>query len=242
MASFQSRSRGNEVFSPAVFNFDHIEPHVQTHLKNVYSCLSIGMLTAALGAYTHFYTGLGQWYLMTTLASLGLMAWLATTRHSKETTSTRMGIFTGFTFLSGISLGPLLEAVIRVDPSIISTALAGTAVVFISFTLASLLSRNRTFLYMGGFLMSGLMWLTLMGFLNIFFGSRMIFDMYIYGILALFSCFVLYDTQLIVEKRRRGDDDFIWQSVDLFLDAIQIFRALLIILTNKEDNKKRRRD
>ncbi|GFO20834.1 Bax inhibitor-1 protein [Plakobranchus ocellatus] len=242
MNSFQPRSRESELFSPAIFKFDHLEAHVQTHLKNVYSCLSIGMLSAALGAYAHFYTGLGQWYFLTALGSLGLIAWLATTRHSKETTSKRLGIFTAFTFLSGISLGPLLDLVIRIEPSIISTALAGTAVVFISFTLAALLNRNRTFLYMGGFLMSGLMWLTLMGFLNIFFGSRMIFDFYIYGILALFSAFVLYDTQLIVEKRRRGDDDFIWQSVDLFLDAIQIFRALLIILAKKEDNKKRRRD
>ena len=28
--------------------------------------------------------------------------------------------------------------------------------------------------------------------------------------LFVFCAFVLYDTQLIVEKRRRGDDDYIW--------------------------------
>ena len=59
--------------------------------------------------------------------------------------------------------------------------------------------------------------------------------------------FVLFDTQLIVEKRRSGDDDFIWyalsstvvtcfywflyrHSVDLFIDFIDIFRRLVIIL------------
>lgn len=45
--------------------------------------------------------------------------------------------------------------------------------------------------------------------------------------------FVLYDTQLIMEKRRNGDKDFIVHSLDLFTDLIGIFRRLLIILTNK---------
>ena len=33
--------------------------------------------------------------------------------------------------------------------------------------------------------------------------------------------FVLYDTQLIVEKRRRGDDDYIW-LVALFLQTFYL--------------------
>lgn len=239
--SFRRSSGPNQgLFSPAVFNFDHLEPHVQGHLKNVYSTLSMGVLAATGGAIAHSHTGAGHWHFLTFIASMGLMVWLASTRHAKEEVGKRIGIFTGFCFFMGISLGPLLDMVVMVNPTIISTALAGTAVVFIGFTMAALLTRERTFLYMGGFLMSSLMWLTLAGFLNIFFRSQIIFDVYIYGILFIFSAFVLYDTQLIVEKRRRGDDDFIWHSVDLFLDAIQIFRALLVILAKKEDNKKKK--
>jgi len=243
MASAQFGNNNNAgLLNPALFKFDHLEPYVQTHLKNVYSTLSIGVLAAAAGAFIHSYTGAGEWHFLTMIASLGLMIWLSSTRHSKEDINKRLAIFTGFAACSGISLGPLLEMVVRIEPSIISTALMGTAVIFISFTLAALLSRNRTFLYMGGFLMSSLMWLSFAALLNIFFGSKLIFDLYIYGILFIFSAFVLYDTQLIVEKRRRGDEDFIWHSVDLFLDAINVFRALLVILAKKEDNKKRRRD
>ncbi|KAK0067218.1 Bax inhibitor 1 [Biomphalaria pfeifferi] len=238
MASFGERSFNLQ----ALFNFDHLDSRFQTHLKNVYSCLALGMLSAALGAFTHFVTGLGQWYFLTSIVSIGLMIWLASTRHTKEDVGKRVGIFTGFTFTSGISLGPLLELVIRIEPSIVSTALAGTAVIFICFSLAALLTKDRMFLYMGGILFSALGWLTLAGFLNIFFGSEMIFNIYIYGILLVFSGFVLFDTQLIIEKRRRGDEDFVWHAVDLFLDAIQIFRALLVILAKKEDDKKRRRN
>jgi len=63
--------------------------------------------------------------------------------------------------------------------------------------------------------------------------------------------FVMYDTQLIVEKFESGDKDYIWyvhgvlllrfkcyltksrHSVELFIDFIAIFRRLLIILASK---------
>lgn len=56
------------------------------------------------------------------------------------------------------------------------------------------------------------------------------------------SGFVCYDTQMIVARFEMGDRDFIFHSVDLFLDFIHLFRKLLIILTKKEENKNRRRN
>ena len=38
---------------------------------------------------------------------------------------------------------------------------------------------------------------------------------------------------MIVERHSHGDDDYIWHSVDLFLDFVAIFKRLLIILANK---------
>nr|CAD7421749.1 unnamed protein product [Timema poppensis] len=52
--------------------------------------------------------------------------------------------------------------------------------------------------------------------------------------------FVLYDTQLIIEKRRNGDKDFVAHSVDLFVDLIGIFRRLVIILTQREQRREER--
>lgn len=49
--------------------------------------------------------------------------------------------------------------------------------------------------------------------------------------------FVLYDTQLIMEKRRQGDKDFIAHSVDLFIDFLGIFRRLMIILAQKVSDR-----
>ena len=36
-----------------------------------------------------------------------------------------------------------------------------------------------------------------------------------------------------MEKVKSGNDDYIWHSVDLFLDFINIFRRLLVILASK---------
>ncbi|KAL4217340.1 Bax inhibitor 1 [Mactra antiquata] len=232
----------NSFLPEAVFKFDHLETRVQKHLKKVYGTLSISMLTATAGAYVHLFTQIMSVGLLTTIASIGLLVWLAATSHSKENEMKRLGIFAGFTFLSGMSLGPLLDMVIRIDPSIISTALTGTCLIFVCFSLAALYNTNRAYLYMGGFLLSALSWMCLLGFMNIFFRSKMIYDLNLYGGLILFCGFVMYDTQLLIEKARRGDDDYIWHSLDLFIDFINIFRRLLIILANKENNKKKRKD
>lgn len=45
--------------------------------------------------------------------------------------------------------------------------------------------------------------------------------------------FVLFDTQMIMEKRRAGSTDCIRHSMDLFFDLVSVFRRLLIILTQK---------
>ena len=51
--------------------------------------------------------------------------------------------------------------------------------------------------------------------------------------LLIFCGFVLFDTQMIIERKERGDDDYIWHSVDLFIDFMAIFKRLLIILAKK---------
>ena len=48
--------------------------------------------------------------------------------------------------------------------------------------------------------------------------------------LAVFCGFIMFDTQLIIRKARMGDKDFIAHSLDLFIDFVQVFRKVLILL------------
>jgi FtsH-binding integral membrane protein len=222
-----------------LLNFSHIDKHVQVHLKKVYSCLAVSMLTAALGAYIHL-IGLWQAGLLTFIGSIGFLLAMMMTEHKPQNLGKRFGYMIGFALCSGLSLGPLIDMVGLIDPSILPTAFLGTCVIFACFTLASLMSTDRKFLYLGGFLMSGLSWLFMLSLMNIFFGSRLLFEFNLYAGLFIFCGFVLYDTQLIIEKKRMGNDDYLWHSVELFIDFINIFRRLLIILASKE--KKKRND
>lgn len=76
--------------------------------------------------------------------------------------------------------------------------------------------------------------------LNFFFGSRLLFQANLYIGLAVMCGFIVYDTQLIVEKARRGDKDYVMHSVELFIDFVAVFKRLLIILTDKEAQSKRK--
>uniref|UniRef100_A0A493TXP7 Transmembrane BAX inhibitor motif containing 6 n=1 Tax=Anas platyrhynchos platyrhynchos TaxID=8840 RepID=A0A493TXP7_ANAPP len=159
----------------ALFKFSHISASTQEHLKRVYASFALCMLVAALGAYINVVTHLFQFSLLTGLGSLGLMIWLTATPHSRETEQKRLGMLAGFAFLTGINLGPLLQMCIAINPSIIPTAFLGTATVFACFSLSALYARRRSFLYLGGFLLSGLTLMLLSSLVNAFVGSAWLF-------------------------------------------------------------------
>ena len=52
--------------------------------------------------------------------------------------------------LAGVSSGPLIALASFVDPALVFTALAGTALIFASFSLAALLADQKSFLFLGG--------------------------------------------------------------------------------------------
>jgi len=222
----------------ALFDFSKIDVATKKHLKNVYAALAISTLAAAAGAAVHLFTEILKGGLLASLGGIGFILALALTSNEPKNQPKRLGYLVGFALCTGLSLGPLLDHVIAIDPTIVSTAFFASALIFVCFSLTALWAEERSYLYLGGSLMSGLSIMFFMGLMNIFFQSTMIYQLNLYGGLLIFCGFILYDTQLIVEKKRNGDNDFIWHSVDLFLDFVNIFRRILMILSNKEKKRK----
>lgn len=110
---------------------------------------------------------------------------------------------------------------------------SGTIVIFVSFSISSLLAERGRWLYLGGTLISLLNIMVLFSFVNLFLRWTIFYQAYLYIGLFLMCGFVIYDTQLIIEKYHMGSKDFILHSLDLFVDFVNIFRHLLIILTQK---------
>jgi len=233
--------RGVEKFFTTLDN--KLEKDVKTHLKNVYTTLALALLAAAAGSYVHVFTDVLKGNIFVSLGSIALLLMLYSTPAYPEYESRRFVYLMAFAGATGLSTGPLLDMAMRINPGVIVTAFMATCMIFGSFTLAALYAPDRKFLYLGGILLSTLSTLFWLSLANIFLGSALLFEGMLYIGLVVMCGFVLYDTQMIIEKCRRGDKDYIWHSVDLFIDFVDIFRRLLIILAMKDqnrDNKKRR--
>jgi len=217
---------------------------VRTHLKNVYASLTMSVMSASVGAYVHLFTDLLQGGgIMFSLLGLGLALGLFMTPDNGKNRGMRMGMLLGFAFLTGLGLGPLLQMAIMMNPSLVPSAMMLTSVIFAGFTGAALFAPDGKYLYLGGTLLSGLNSLLVLGLLNIFFRSQLLFQVHLYIGLLVFCGFIVFDTQVIIRKAKNGDRDFIAHSLDLFIDFVQIFRKVLILLMQKDerDNKNKRR-
>merc|ERR1712232_319789 len=89
----------------------------------------------------------------------------------KQQYQSRFGQLLGFGLLQGLSLGPLIQHAVDVDPSLVFTAFCATTVVFVAFSLTALYAQRRSWLFLGGMLSSALGLMLMMSLMNIFFRS-----------------------------------------------------------------------
>ncbi len=77
------------------------------------------------------------------------------------------------------------------------------------------------------------------------FLSRMLLHSCCFAGLLVFAGYVLFDTQLIVERCAAGSADHVKHALDLFVDFMAILvRVLIILMKNNEkrEQERRRRD
>ena len=114
--------------------------------------------------------------LLASIVGIGFILALGMTSNEPKNQVKRLGYLVGFSGCTGLSLGPLLDHVIAVDPQIISTAFFASALIFVCFSLTALWADDRSYLYLGGTLMSALSIMSFMMLMNIFFRSTMMFQ------------------------------------------------------------------
>jgi len=214
-----------------------ITPQIQKHLVNVYTTLAASILSAAIGSVVYLKTMMGG--TMTFLIGIALIIWLSIT--PPQEIQKRTAILLGFSFFQGLSIGPLLLYSLNVDPTIVTSAFLGTVCIFVCFSASAYYAQRRSYLFLGGLLGSCLSTMMFLSFLNIFMRSTFIFNGLLYVGLVVFCGYVMFDTQLIIEKAALGNQDYVWDSLELFLDFVSIFVRLLIILSKDKGNKKNRR-
>ena len=57
----------------------------------------------------------------------------------------------------------------------------------------------------------------------------------LYGGLGLFTLYVAYDTQKMIDEYEMGEDDHLKHAVDLFIDFKVIFTRVLVLLMGRDE-------
>ncbi|HYJ45863.1 MAG TPA: Bax inhibitor-1/YccA family protein [Pyrinomonadaceae bacterium] len=138
----------------------------------------------------------------------------------------------GFTTLTGVVIAPLLYIISLRNPASILQAGVLTVGIFGGLTAYVFLSK-KDFSFLRGMLVTGLIVVILAGVLNmLIIGSSALYFAGAVATLLLFSGFVLYDTSNII--RRYPTNEYVSGALDLYLDAFNIFLALLRILNSRD--------
>jgi modulator of FtsH protease len=133
----------------------------------------------------------------------------------------------GFTTLTGVVISPVMYYFAATNPASLYQAAFLTIGIFGGLTAYVFVSK-KDFSFMRGMLMTGLIIVVLSVVLNIFIASSAFGFAVSVTILLLFSGFVLYDTSNII--KRYPTNEYIAGALSLYLDAFNIFLALLRIL------------
>jgi modulator of FtsH protease len=134
----------------------------------------------------------------------------------------------GFTTLTGVVISPLMYMVAQTNPASIWQAGLLTVGIFGGLTIYVFVSR-KDFSFLRGMLFTGLIVLVLAGLANVLIvGSTALGFATAAAALLLFSGYVLYDTSNII--RRYPTNEYVAGALSLYLDAFNIFLALLRIL------------
>lgn len=219
-----------------IFSMKNYGEKTKTHLFNVYISLLLCVLAASCGAAASMYFRMTNMGLLGGLGGMGMLMWINLDSR-KDEWHRRMGLLCSFGFFQGMSISPLLDMAVRIDPALIVTAFLGTVVVFACFAAAAVVAKRRSYLYLGGMLGSAVMLMMVLSLANLFFRSTSIYLLQLYGGLVVFSGYVVFDTQMILEKAERGNYDVIGHAAMLFIDFVAIFVRLLIILMKNKNSR-----
>ena len=134
-----------------------------------------------------------------------------------------------FTFIEGIWIAPFLFMAERTNPGIVGQAGLLTLSTFGVLSLYAVISR-RDFSAWGSFFIVGLWVLIATSVINIFVGSALGSLWIAGGTVLVFSGLLVFDTWRIVRSGQYGPDDYVPAAVNIYLDLLNMFLAIVRLL------------
>ena len=203
-----------------------------TLVRRTYALVLVSVIVTMVGASF----GLSQPRLMQAVADHPFIAFFASlaplllaTRRKAEFPM-NIGLVLLFNFVMGVIISPALFIYGRQQPGLIGQAAMLTLGAFGILTLYAFVSR-RDFSAWGSFLIVGLFVLIGTSILNFFVGNATA-DLWLAGVaVLLFSGLLVFDTWRL--RNRYGPDEYVGAAVNIYLDLLNMFMAVLRILGNR---------
>jgi modulator of FtsH protease len=202
-------------------------------LKSTYQLFAGSLLAATAGAYVgiDMVSTISSWYWGLVILEFALLFGLFAVKNKP---GINLAVLFGFTFVSGLTITPLLSSVFMLPggANIVAQAFLMTSVAFGGISMFALTTK-RDFSGMGKMLFIALIILVVGSISNIFIGSSFLqLGIAMVGA-VLFSAFILYDTQQIVKGNFSTPVE---AAIALYLDFFNLFISLLQILASFAGN------
>ena len=199
---------------------------VNEFIKQTYQLFAGSLVGGAVGAYLGMgfmpAGGFGFWGVVILEFALlfGVYA-------LKDKPGINLAMLFAFTFVSGLTISPLISAYVgRGMGGIVGEAFLLTSIAFGALSLFAM-NTKKDYTTMGKMLMITLIIVVVAGLLNIFFHSPLLQLGIAVVSSVLFSFFILYDTQNIIQGNYSTP---IEGAIALYLDFFNLFISLLQIL------------
>lgn len=209
------------------YSNDESKAQLMSFLKATYQLFAGSLLAATAGAYIglDMVSAIASWYWgLVILEFILLFALFAV----KNKPGINLAVLFGFTFVSGLTITPLLASVFAMPAgaSIVAQAFLMTSVAFGGISIFAMTTK-RDFSGMGKMLFIVLIVVIVGSIANIFIQAPMLqLGIAMVGA-VLFSAFILYDTQQIIKGNYSTP---IEAAIALYLDFFNLFIMLLQIL------------
>ncbi len=204
-----------------------IEGSRTTFIKQTYQLLAASLIAATTGAYIgmQMAPAIATWYWGLVILEFAVLIGLFFT---KDKPGINLVMLFAFTFLTGLTLTPLLSAILAMPggANILTNALLLTAVAVGGLSLFAA-NTAKDFSFMGKFLVIALIIMIVAGLINIFLGSPLLQVILAAAGAIVFSGFILYDTQNLL---RGNFSSPVEAAIALYLDILNLFISILQLL------------
>jgi FtsH-binding integral membrane protein len=202
-----------------------------TLVRRTYGLVFVSVIVTALGvAFARTQPALMQAVIehpIITMLAMFAPLWMAMrARHSYPR---NLILVLLFTFIEGLFIAPFLTLAERQSPGIVGQAGILTLSTFGVLSLYALISK-RDFSAWGSFFFVGLWVLIATSLLNMFFPTALGTLWIAAGTVLVFSGLLVFDTWRIVRSGAYGPDDYVPAAVNIYLDLLNIFLAIVSLL------------